>query len=238
MSGRARKLRRAANRRAHSNEVPQELIDAAVASLEFDEQQSTAAIDELCEVRPRSELGDALAARLLEVTELVYGSQPDLPEARAQIEERRGPGFLARVSAMGRPAAEVLSSHKIQAGNYRHHSPEWYRTYHQPGRLLWIQSRGNFGSFGRRFSSRRFSPTGYGRGGSSSPGRVNRLRSSCVGAGGASALEVSRATSRISRSNGPAAQSSARRGALPSDKSPLRTATRSQLRAGERFARS
>lgn len=214
MSGHARKLRRAANRRAHSDEVPQELIDAAVASLELDEQQSTAAIDELREVRPLSELGDALAARLLELTELVYGSQPDLPEARARIEERRGVGFLAKVSAMGRPAVEVLGSHKIHAGNF---TRRCYRPYHaRLGRQqVWIPSRENCGNFGRRFSSRRFSPTGCARGGSSSYERASRSRSYCVGGGVAFALgRISRSTSRTLRSNGAAARSSARLGAL------------------------
>lgn len=216
MSGHARKLRRAADRRAHPDEVPQELIDAAVASLELDEQQSTAAIDELCEVRPRSELGDALAARLLDVVELSFGPQPNSNETRADLERRNGPGFLARVSAMGRPAVEVLSSHKIQGVNYVLHPLGCYRIYHaHPGRLqVWIRSKGNFGNSGRRFSSRRFSPTGFGRGDTSSPRRVKRSRSSCVGGGVASELErTSRATSRISRSNDAAARSSARPGA-------------------------
>jgi len=215
MSGHARKLRRASKRNFEREyqaavETSQDVLKLAGESLGFDEQQTAAA------EHSEAEDGAVFMARVLEILELTCGLNEQSQAQRAELERRYGPGFLAKVSAMGRPAAEVLGSHKIHAGNYRLHSPEWYRRYHAHlgRRQVWIRSRGNFGNSVRRFSSRRFSPTGCGRGGSSSYARARSSRSSCVGGVVAFELEqISQATSRISRSNGATARSSVRLGA-------------------------
>lgn len=80
------------------------LLRLAEKSLELSEQQIEAAQD------GKNETADMLQARVFELLELVHGvSDPATEQARAEIEERRGGGFLNRVAAMGRPAAEALA---------------------------------------------------------------------------------------------------------------------------------
>lgn len=98
-----------------------ELAIAAGDSLELSDEEITDALNALSGFTPPGELSDTLQARLLELAELVQARSEapeplrlacaslDLVEARAELERRRGRGFVARVAAMGRPAAVALA---------------------------------------------------------------------------------------------------------------------------------
>lgn len=122
MKRQARKARRA--RRTSSeldNYTPlARLALIAGESLALNDEQLSDAMNALSGYGEPGELADVLHARLLELVELLGG----LPEfagvqvaaERARLEQRRGAGFVQRVSRMGTPAAAALSSHKIQSG--------------------------------------------------------------------------------------------------------------------------
>lgn len=125
MKRNARKTRRA--RRAAS-ELDQYTPIARLAliagdSLALNDEQLTEAMNALSGFEEPDELADVLHARLLEMVELLS----DLPEfagieigrTRQTLEQRRGAGFVQRVSALGTPAAAALSSYKIQGVNSR-----------------------------------------------------------------------------------------------------------------------
>jgi len=123
-------LRRQPNRKARRRAALQpvdpmppmaELAIVAGDSLELSDDEITDALNALSGFTPPGELSDTLQARLLELAELVQGRDDapaplrlacaslDLAEARAQLERRRGVGFVARVAAMGKPAAAALA---------------------------------------------------------------------------------------------------------------------------------
>lgn len=86
-------------------------------SLAMDDQQLTDVMNELSGHAERSELADVLYARLLELLELLVPlelsgvpkfSAVELAAERARIEQRRGAGFVYKVSFMGTPASETL----------------------------------------------------------------------------------------------------------------------------------
>lgn len=118
MSNSARKLHRRAERRASRNlrevandpnqlqaviDKSRRLMDLAAESLGLDERQAL-------EIKNSTgEMTDVLLARAIELAELAHGyAPPGMAQARAELEQRNGPGFLARVAAMGRPAAAML----------------------------------------------------------------------------------------------------------------------------------
>lgn len=78
-------------------------IRAAAESLGFSDEQ-------LAEAQSGAgESADMLMARVFELLELQHGhSTPDCDQARAEMEARRGAGFVKRVQRMGKPAAVAL----------------------------------------------------------------------------------------------------------------------------------
>jgi hypothetical protein len=118
----ARKTRRA---RRETSELDQYTPLARLAliagdSLALSDEQLTDAMNALSGFNAPDELADVLHARLLELVELLSGlpafANVQVTAERAQLEQRRGAGFVQRVAAMGTPAAAALSSHKIQWG--------------------------------------------------------------------------------------------------------------------------
>jgi hypothetical protein len=80
-------------------------IRAAAESLGFSDEQ-------LAEAQSGAgEAADMLMARVFELLELQHGHvTPDCEQARAEMEQRRGRGFVQRVARMGRPATAALSA--------------------------------------------------------------------------------------------------------------------------------
>lgn len=78
-------------------------IRAAAESLGFSEEQ-------MAEAQSGSgEAADMLMARVFELLELEHGhTTPACDQARAEMEARRGAGFVRRVARMGKPAAVAL----------------------------------------------------------------------------------------------------------------------------------
>jgi hypothetical protein len=78
-------------------------IRAAAESLGFSDEQ-------LAEAQSgQGESADMLMARVFELLELQHGhSTPDCDQARAELEQRRGAGFVQRVARMGKPASVAL----------------------------------------------------------------------------------------------------------------------------------
>jgi len=78
-------------------------IRAAAESLGFSDEQ-------LAEAQSGAgESADMLMARVFELLELQHGhTTPDCDQARAEMEARRGAGFVKRVQRMGKPAAVAL----------------------------------------------------------------------------------------------------------------------------------
>ena len=123
MKKQPRKTRRARREVSDVSSMPPLARLALIAgdSLKLNDEQLTVAMNALSGFEQPDELADALHARLLEMVELLR----DLPEfagieiasARNQLERRRGAGFVRRVAEMGIPAADALSSHKIQGVN-------------------------------------------------------------------------------------------------------------------------
>jgi hypothetical protein len=208
------------------------LIRAAAESLGFDDQRVAAAQNGY------GEDADILSARVLEMLELENGfTSSECVRARAEMEQRHGAGFVARVAAMGRPAATALkalrallllvllliwpsaaaaqnaresgvrNAHKIQRRNRQKFARFLRKAYHFRS---WTRLKRSFGPSGRRFSSRLVSGTGCGRGHVRCDSWGLTSRSSWFGAAGASASATSRAMTRISRWNCPTARSSAR----------------------------
>ncbi len=122
MKREARKTRRA---RRTSNELDSFTPLARLAliagdSLALSDNELTDAMNALSSRDERDELADVLHARLLELVELLRGlpefANVQVTAERARLEQRRGAGFVQRVRAMGQPAEEALTSHKIQTG--------------------------------------------------------------------------------------------------------------------------
>ncbi len=196
-------------------------IRAAAESLGFSEEQ-------LAEAQSGAgESADMLMARVFELLELEHGhTTPDCDQARAEMEARRGAGFVKRVQRMGKPAAVALRallmtltlfvlslfparaeagmaklgpvrrSHKIQRRNF---GPRRLRAYHR--HRGWIRSREKSGTSRRRCTSSRASGTGCGSGRASYVSRASRSKLSSSGDADASAWAASRTATRTLRSS-------------------------------------
>lgn len=92
MSSTIRRLNRKQRRAgSHLLDSSREYIRAAAESLEFSDQQ-------LAEAAGPGESADMLMARVIELLELEHGRvTPDCEQARAEMERRRGAGFVQRV---------------------------------------------------------------------------------------------------------------------------------------------
>lgn len=80
------------------------LTELAEQSLGLTAQERAAAQDGRCE------LADMVRARFFELMELVQGSPGYYDPDRAEMEQLRGVGFIARVAATGTPAAEAVKA--------------------------------------------------------------------------------------------------------------------------------
>jgi len=148
---------------------------------------------------------DIMTARLLELAECLGVTNEPL---RAELERRNGSEFFARVAAMGTPAAEALSSHKIQYGQLFGRALARARQW---AHATWC---GLGGGWRRRYThgGRRRSSSGRACGRTSSSVRAKGQRSSSGGTGRRSTRPSSSGqASRNTRSDEPAARSNGRR---------------------------
>lgn len=85
-------------------EKSRRMMDLAAESLGLDEQRAL-------EIKNSTgEMTDVLLARALELMVLAHGYETvSVGKMLDELEQRNGPGFLARVAAMGRPAAAMLA---------------------------------------------------------------------------------------------------------------------------------
>lgn len=240
-----------------AEEVPAltQLAVVAGRSLELSDHEITQAVATLGnfpEAEP-DELGDTVLARLLEMVELVRtrktGSSDlleacaaiELPNGRAELERRNGPGFVSRVAAMGRPALVALASvglallltlwpssakaasvrlfsslreaHKIQRRNFAALLRKLRVFRHHFRRAGWIRLKKYYATSRRRSLSCPVFATGCARERVSSRSRVRRSKLSWCGGSDASALGACRVPIPISRLNVQTARSSVRPGA-------------------------
>lgn len=80
-------------------------IRAAAESLGFSEEQIAEAQS------GAGESADVLMARVFELLELKHGhSTPDCDQARAEMEARRGAGFVRRVARMGKTVEKPIAA--------------------------------------------------------------------------------------------------------------------------------
>jgi len=211
----ARKLRRKAKRTVADESAAGLLDELTRSSLGFDAEQWARV-----QASDADELADVALARWLELTDLLQGYAPESVDGtRAQLETRRGAGFLARVAAMGTPAAVALRQAGLEpADRIRYRSANSaacpFGAYHARlgGRSQWIPSSGNSAVLGRRSTSRRSSVTGSARAAGSSSARGSRSKSSWFGGADVSALMRSPKTSLASRLSASTAASSSHAG--------------------------
>ena len=214
MKRQARKTRRA--RRATETDQLTPLARLALIagdSLALSDIELTDAMNALSGHAAPGELADVLHARLLELVELLRNlpefADVEVNAERAQLEKRRGAGFVQRVAGMGTPAAAALSSHKIQGVNSRGLLAR-ARKLLQSTSWLRIAS---CGGWPRRFTGgpRRRSSSGRRSGSTSSARRGSRQRSSSGSIGKRSARPSSSArANQSSPSDEPPAPSSDR----------------------------
>jgi len=182
MKREARKTRRARRVSSETDQLTPLARLALIAgdSLALSDSELTDAMNALSGYAEPGELADVLHARLLELVELLR----NLPEfadvqvtaERAQLEKRRGVGFVQRVAGMGTPAADALSSHKIQGVNSRGLLARARKLLQSAS---WLRI-GSCGGWPRRFMGgpRRRSSSGRRCGFTSSGRRGSRQRSS------------------------------------------------------------
>jgi hypothetical protein len=213
-------------------------IRAAAESLGFSDEQ-------LAEAQSgQGESADVLMARVFELLELQHGrTTPDCEQARAELEQRRGPGFVTKVRRMGKPAAVALrallatltlfvlslipsradaasaklatlrSAHKIHRRNSAGLLALVRKFADYLPRWGWIRSKKYYAISQRRSRSCRAFATGYGCAPASSRRRASGSRSSWCGGSAAFASGACPALSPTSRSSTPTARWNARHGA-------------------------
>jgi len=217
----ARKVRR--SRRSKVTELDAEALmnELTRSSLRLDDAQWAEV-----HASDSNELADVALARWLELNDLLGVYSDGLATLRAQLDERRGVEFFARVAAMGEPARAALERAGLAPVNepldrIRYRSEKWlprrprayYRTRRgENGRGKCIRSKGRSVGSTRRFAFTWASATGPARVRASSRGRGSRSRSCSSGGVDVSASVTSRTGIRTSLSSEPTGRSSARRG--------------------------
>lgn len=254
-------LRRQPNRKARRQRLQvverlppmAELAIVAGESLELSDQDLTDALNALSGFTAPDERSDVLQARLLELAELVQARDDapaalrlacaslDLVEARAELERRRGVGFVARVAAMGKSAAAALSgvllvllvwlwpssaaaapllaAHPESSHNVSRMRRRFFALALRNSALWgayqvafrWIRSRGKSGSSLRHSTCFRASVTGSGRARESSRAKARSSRSSWFGGAARSVSAPCPTAIRTSRSSAQTVRSSVRR---------------------------